>query len=82
MDQDEINRAEWADAENWSGPDWAAVYFSKRDTRTWVPKQVRALGWTVNLGQPAGARWLLTILVGVPVLLSVLFALALAIATG
>jgi uncharacterized membrane protein len=65
MDQHAINNAEWMNPSNWTGPKWLSVYFSKRDSRAWVPKQVRALGWTVNLGQPAGVRWFLGIVAGI-----------------
>jgi uncharacterized membrane protein len=45
------------------------LYFSKRDSRLWVPKRLPYLGWTINLGHP-GFVWafaalaLLLILVG------------------
>ena len=32
--QDETNQAEWANPDNWT-----TIYFSKKDSRTWVPKQ-------------------------------------------
>ena len=54
MDQDEINRAEWENPDNWSGPKWISVYFSKRDSRTLVPRQIRAMGGTLNLGKTVG----------------------------
>ncbi len=66
MDQKEINDAEWRNPENWSGPKWASFYFSKRDTRTWVPKAIPSLGWTLNIGKHAGAKWLFGFLVGIP----------------
>ncbi|MCC6683341.1 MAG: hypothetical protein IT445_20790 [Phycisphaeraceae bacterium] len=69
MDQQTINRAEWADPNNWSGPKWLSVYFSKRDTRIWVPKQIPALGWTINLGRPGGVAWLFTVMFGLPLLM-------------
>ena len=57
MTQDEINRAEWQNPHNWSDP-IIGLYFSKRDTRTWVPKRNPKMGWTLNLAHPAGAWWL------------------------
>lgn len=72
--QEEINQAEWENPDNWSGPKWIAFYFSKRDTRTWVPKRIPAMGWTINLGTHAGVYWLLSFLIGVPLLLAVLIA--------
>jgi len=69
MNQDEINRQEWQNPENWSGPKWMSLYFSKRDSRAWVPKQIPKMGWTINLGNPAGPFWLVGFLVGIPVLI-------------
>ena len=69
MTQDETNQAEWNSPGNWSGPGKGGFYFSKKDSRTWVPKSIPAFGWTLNLGKPAGARWLLGFLVGLPLLL-------------
>jgi serine/threonine protein kinase/LysM repeat protein len=59
--QPAINEVEWKNPGNWTGPKWLSVYFSKRDSRAWVPKQIPALGWTVNLGNPRGAFALLAI---------------------
>lgn len=65
MTQDEINRAEWENPENWTGPGWMAIYFSKVDTRTWVPnRRFPRLGWTQNLGRAAGLFWVYAIVVG------------------
>ncbi len=72
MEQNEINRAEWENPDNWTGPKWLSVYFSKKDTRTWVPKQIPALGWTVNLGKTAGVFWLVGFVVGLPLLIILL----------
>ena len=59
--QSAINEAEGGNPRNWTGPKWLSIYFSKRDSRAWVPKQIPALGWTVNLGNPRGALALLAI---------------------
>ena len=73
MEQREINRVEWGNPENWGGPVWMSVYFSKKDTRTWVPKQVPWMGFTLNLAHTAGVVWLVSIIVLVAVVpLSVL----------
>ncbi len=72
MDQYEVNRTEWENPDNWTGPKWISVYFSKRDTRTWAPKQIPALGWTVNLGKTAGVFWLVGFVVGLPLLVILL----------
>jgi uncharacterized membrane protein len=76
MDQKEINQAEWRNPDNWTGPTWLSVYFSKRDSRVWVPKQIQGLGWTLNLGRPGGVAWLLAIIVGIPLLTIVVCVLA------
>ena len=72
MTQDEINEAQWADPENWSGPDWAALYCSKEDARVWVPKKMPWMGWTLNLGRPADVCWLIAFLVALSALLIVI----------
>jgi uncharacterized membrane protein len=59
--QDEIDRAEWENPENWSDS-LVGIYFSKRDSRTWVPKRRPGFGWTLNLGRPAGAWWMVGLL--------------------
>ena len=53
--QKQINKAEWENEENWSGG-FLSLYFSKRDTRVWVPKRRPRMGLTLNLGRSAGAR--------------------------
>ena len=46
---------------NWSrGP--LKLYFSRDDTRLWVPKFRPSLGWTVNLAHPGAAALLLALL--------------------
>ncbi len=62
MNENEINQAEWQNPLNWSGPKWLSVYFSKRDTRVLVPKQMPWMGGTLNLGRTAGVVWLVVIL--------------------
>jgi uncharacterized membrane protein len=64
--QKAINDAEWNDPANWSDT-VVGVYFSKKDSRVWVPKRVPSFGWTVNLGHAAGAWWLVGLLVLPPV---------------
>lgn len=64
MDQQEINKTEWAKAENWGGPRWISVYFSKKDSRTWVPKQIPWMGWTLNLAKTSGVLMFLSVLLG------------------
>ncbi|MDX1496607.1 MAG: DUF5808 domain-containing protein [Salinisphaeraceae bacterium] len=60
--QASINQEEWNDPDNWGGPRGLEVYFSKRDSRIWVPKRIRWMGWTVNLAHTGGVLWLLAII--------------------
>jgi uncharacterized membrane protein len=64
--QRKINQEEWESPANWSDT-VVGVYFSKRDSRVWVPKRVPSFGWTVNLGHPAGAWWLVGLLALPPI---------------
>ena len=52
-DQEKRDQAEWENPDNWT-----LIYFSKRDSRPWVPKRTPAYGWTINFGHPKGARWI------------------------
>lgn len=71
MTQEEINQAEWSDLANWSHPKFG-LYFSKRDTRAWVPKRLPGWGWTLNLGHPASLWWMVGVILLPTLLLSVL----------
>ncbi len=51
--QDAINKSEWENPENWS-----SIYFSKKDSRTYVHKKIPRHGWTINFGSKSGARWI------------------------
>jgi len=51
--QDETNQAAWENPDNWT-----TIYFSKKDSRTWVPKQNPRYGWTINFGNASGAKWI------------------------
>ena len=70
MDQKEINETEWKNTDNWS----VGLYFSKKDTRTWVPKSIPCVGWTLSLATRSGAMWMIGFLIGLP-LLSILIML-------
>ena len=70
LNQSTTNQEEWRKEENWGGPNWGAVYFSKRDKRIFVPKRIRWMGYTVNLAHAPGVlffdvflmfRWLVFI---------------------
>lgn len=67
--QKQINREEWDNPLNWGGPQNLAVYFSKKDTRIWVPQHNRSFGWTVNLAHTGGIVWMVGICMGMIVLL-------------
>jgi uncharacterized membrane protein len=62
MTEAEINEREWMNPGNWSD-EVVGLYFSKRDSRTWVPKRNPRMGWTLNLAHPGGAWWLVGLLV-------------------
>jgi hypothetical protein len=62
---------EWANASNWS----AGLYFSKKDTRVWVPKSIPWTGSTLNLGTRAGAFSMIGLLIGLPLLMIILMSL-------
>jgi len=70
VNRKQINKMEWENPLNWSGPIWMGVYSSRRDSRTWVPKRIPSLGWTVNLGKAAGVAWLIGILSGILLLIA------------
>ena len=67
MDQMQINQAEWENPENWGGPRWFSIYFSKRDSRVWVKKQIPWMGWTLNLAHTGGVLWFTLIFVAIVV---------------
>ena len=72
MTQDEINKAEWENPDNWTlGSKWLCIYFSHKDSRTWVPKQIPWMGSTLNLGKPAGVAWLTAFLLGIPAFIAI-----------
>ena len=62
MDQKQINRKEWENPDNWGGPRWISVYFSKKDSRTFVQKQIPITGWTLNLAKTSGVLLFILIL--------------------
>lgn len=62
--QADRNDKEWRRAENWIGPRWLGLYHAPQDSRNWVPKPIRWLGWTVNLGQRGGRSWAVVVVMG------------------
>ena len=72
MNQSEINEAEWKNPANWTGGSkWLCVYFSQKDSRTWVPKRIPWMGSTLNLGKRSGVAWFIAFLLGIPVIIVV-----------
>lgn len=65
MDRSERNARAWQNPGNWIGPRWLGLYRCAEDDRLWVPKVPRSLGWTVNLGRPAGLAMLSILIVAV-----------------
>jgi uncharacterized membrane protein len=59
--QHEIDEREWNNSQNWH---WT-FYFSRQDSRTFVPRR-RGYGTTVNFARP-GALWFLLLLLLFPV---------------
>lgn len=58
------NESEWSNPDNWAGPSSSVpmIYFSKRDSRLWVPKSPTWMGWTINFGHPWGMVWFMVLL--------------------
>ncbi len=51
--QEVINQTEWENPDNWT-----TIYFSKKDSRSMVPKRNPKHGVTINFGNKYGARWI------------------------
>ncbi len=66
MNQGATDQEEWQKDENWGGPKWEEVYFSKKDPRIIVPKRIKWMGWTVNLAHTAGVLLFVGALFGIP----------------
>ncbi len=60
MTQEDINQSEWRNPDNWSGE----IYFSKRDSRAWVPKRTSSFVCAINLGNKRGPACLVCVLLG------------------
>lgn len=74
-EQTRVNEQSWANDEHWSGHSAIAIYFSKVDSRIWVPKRIPKYGWTLNFGHPNSAYWLLGIMIGLVLLPVVMISL-------
>ncbi len=56
------NQKSWNDQRNWSWRSFGGLYFSKQDTRLFVPKPISAMGWTLNLARPAAAALFVSVI--------------------
>jgi uncharacterized membrane protein len=54
----------WNDAANWNQD---IIYFSKEDSRLFVPKKPTWMGWTINFGHPYAPWILMATLVALPI---------------
>ena len=72
MNQSKINQEEWQKEDNWGGPKWGAVYFSKKGKRIFVPKRIRWMGYTVNLAHTQGVLLFVGALFGIPVVVIII----------
>ena len=61
MTQREIDDAEWHNPANWHGG-LLGIYYSKRDSRSFVPKRNPIMGITINFARPLGIAFLVGIL--------------------
>ena len=76
MNQKDINRSEWLNPDNWSqGPKYLSMYFSHKDSRTWVPKRIYWMGDTVNTAKFSGVAWLIGFILGIPLTMGIVIAL-------
>ena len=57
-----LNKNQWYDPNNWARKGLFGIYFSKTDTRIWVPKATPVFGWTLNFGHRHSVLWLLSII--------------------
>ncbi|WP_418314213.1 DUF5808 domain-containing protein [Phyllobacterium zundukense] len=64
----EDNKSSWSNSENWSHG-IGRIYFSRSDSRLWVPKRNPAMGCTINMAHRRAIWWLL-LLILVPTLIS------------
>ena len=69
MDTKQANIAEWSDHKNWSRFGLLGIYFSKVDSRLWVPKATPGLGWTLNFAHRGAVAMLLAV-IAVPTLVA------------
>ena len=73
MNRNEINKREWNNPDNWQGG-FLGIYYSKEDTRSWVPKRIPWMGWTINFAKTSGVLSLVMLMI-IPIII-VLFIIA------
>ena len=71
MNTQQTNIAEWNDHKNWSRFGLWGIYFSKADSRLWVPKATPGLGWTLNFAHRRAAVMLLALIALPPLVAAV-----------
>jgi len=77
MDINDTNIAAWNDEKNWSRFGLSGIYFSKVDSRLWVPKARPGLGWTINFAHRGAVAMLLAV-IALPTLVTAAYIVALA----
>lgn len=60
----EINEESWSNAANWRC--YGNFYCSKTDSRLFVPKRVKWMGWTINFFHPWAFPAVLMLFLGIP----------------
>lgn len=66
---------EWRNPDNWRGG-WLGVYYAPGDPRIWVPKRRPWMGTTLNFAH-RGARVTFAVMLGLPLVVSLIVILAL-----
>lgn len=61
LSQSERDDAEWQNATNWHGG-WLGIYYSRADSRSFVPKRNPIMGFTINFARPGGIVFLVVTL--------------------
>ena len=61
MPQSKLDDAEWRNPANWHGG-WLGIYYSRVDSRSFVPKRNPIMGFTINFARPGGIVFLIVIL--------------------
>ncbi len=70
MTQKEINEKEWANPKSCK---WYLIYYSKKDTRIWVPKKPRWCGWTLNFARKKSYLYLALLILGITLITTIPF---------